>query len=97
MPLSTALGCLRIARFLLIALYVQHQRSYDTFYPDVEIVYKIVDTCSARMTNNAFVSVPLGPDMVKHFPEVVAATRLNRPLHAMVTFDAEHQFESQWC
>lgn len=86
-----------IACCVLIALYVHHERSYDTFHPDAANLYKIVDTYtfSGRTTNSAVVSAPMGPVMVERFPEVLSTMRLTKPPRGLITIDAERQFESQ--
>ncbi len=64
-----------IAVCLLIVLYVQHELSYDDFHEKTERIYRVVsqDTAGAR---SAITQPPMGPALVRDFPEVERAVRL---------------------
>ena len=69
---------LGIATFLLIVLFVQHERSYDRFNKLADRIVRV--TFHGRMnggdTREATVMPPVAAAMRSEFPEVQAATRL---------------------
>lgn len=70
-----------IASFLLILLYIQHEQSYDNFYPDSESIYNIFQrqVGNASMGSDYYAVTPaaLGPILVDKYPEVTSATTLD--------------------
>ncbi|MEM6648569.1 MAG: ABC transporter permease, partial [Bacteroidota bacterium] len=73
---------LGLACFMLLALLVQFELSYDTFYPDADQTYRIVrDTPNNAFrgtTQKAVTAGPLVPALQAEFPEVAAAAQLAR-------------------
>ncbi len=64
-----------IAVCLLILIYVQHELSYDSFHEKAERIYRVVSQDTSG-TKNAITQPPMGPALVRNFPEVERATRL---------------------
>ncbi len=72
--LSVGLTC-----FLLIALFVQEELSYDTFHKDADLIYRVDFAAtlngSDHISSNA--GAPTGPTIKQDYPEVTDAVRLN--------------------
>ncbi|GAB5528090.1 MAG: ABC transporter permease [Roseivirga sp.] len=66
--------------FILIFLYVQHERSYDHFYEGSENIYRIykknADYEYMGTNKQAYMTVGMAPELVSGFPEVVNATTI---------------------
>lgn len=68
-----------IAAFLMIMLYVQHEISFDSHIPDMDRLYRCVEIQHPAGIDDQHVAVtmgPLGPALVKDFPEIEKAARL---------------------
>ncbi len=74
-----------IAAFLLIALYVRFELSYDRANPFSGRVYRVV------REGRAFTPAPLGPALTEKIPEVDAAARIMRSPATMISRD-DRQF-----
>ncbi|NJO02780.1 MAG: FtsX-like permease family protein [Bacteroidia bacterium] len=69
--------------FILIFLYVQHELSYDRFYPDADRIYRVYQ----RQEGNVFLGsdyfavtpAQLASTMMKEFLEVTSATSIQTP------------------
>ena len=61
-----------LACFLIIYLFVQHELSYDTYYPDNERIYRLTAAGSFGGSdfNIAVVGAPTGKAMIDDYPEV---------------------------
>ncbi|MGB6152054.1 MAG: ABC transporter permease [Pricia sp.] len=67
--------------FILIALFVQYELSYDKQHENVEDIYRVI----SKQPGNEYkgtdlfsgTPLPLGPAMVSDFPEVKAKTRID--------------------
>ncbi len=75
--LGLAIG---LACFLLIALFVNHELSYDTFHQDSGNIYRlgyagVVGANEFFIANSPF---PVGPAMHKEFPEIKDMTRVEQ-------------------
>src|SRR5258705_1456143 len=73
--LTTGLAC-----FLLIALYIFDELTYDRFHKKADSIYRIVETkTSAEGKESKVVSVAasIAPRLKKDFPEVLDATRFS--------------------
>ncbi|MBV6644813.1 MAG: ABC transporter permease [Cyclobacteriaceae bacterium] len=71
--LSIGLTC-----FVLIALYVKDELSYDRFHTDIEDIYRLDFSGSINSSEfiTALASAPAGPTLPTEYPEVIDATRL---------------------
>lgn len=71
--LAIGLGC-----FILIALYVVDELSYDRFYPNAERIYRVDADIKfgGNQLNLAVSSDPMGPTLKKDYPQVEEYTRI---------------------
>ena len=69
-----------LAAFIMIVMFVMHELSYDKFHEKSDRIYRVcVDGLIAGDAFHVAVSAaPTGPAMVREFPEVIAATRIDR-------------------
>lgn len=67
-----------LAGCLLIALYVQHELSYDRFHSNADRIYRVASTLQRGNVNQEYASAPapLGPALAETLPEVVDFVRL---------------------
>ena len=82
-----------MACFICILVYVHHELSYDRFHANADNIYRLVmngDT-SGSPFDVALSSGPIGPAMVRDFPEVERAIRFQRRERTPVNW-AEKQF-----
>lgn len=68
-----------LAGTILLTLFIRHELSYDRFHENIDRLYKLTTTYhnpdgSPRLVREQ-VSIPHGPAMMSHFPEVKHATR----------------------
>ncbi|NIN92798.1 MAG: FtsX-like permease family protein, partial [Candidatus Aenigmarchaeota archaeon] len=69
--------------FILIALFVQYELSFDRYHENADRIYRIIrhtvdDSLGAANSNSVFIPAGLGPAMVEEFPEVISAARFFR-------------------
>ncbi|MEM8599928.1 MAG: ABC transporter permease [Bacteroidota bacterium] len=76
--LNVAGLALGLAGALLIALWVQHERSYDRFHANGDRIYRVVVDyiTGGRVAENGFTQGVLAPTLEADYPEVVEAIRL---------------------
>ena len=74
--------CLAIgmAGFILITLFIKHELSYDRFHKDHSNIYRVAINAQIidDFINVPIACAPMGPTMVKDFPEVLKAVRLDK-------------------
>ncbi len=77
-----------IACSLLIALFIIHELSYDKFNVKEKRIFRLVVTGKAgdQEMNYAYTSAPIGPTMLREFPEVEDFTRLNTKTGVLVQY-----------
>lgn len=79
---------------LLILLYVQDELSYDRFYRNADQIYRV--TLRARIAGNEVrvtnTSAPMASAMMAEFPEVPAATRIDKANQRMIVRFADRRF-----
>ena len=61
-----------LASCLLIIMYVFHERSYDSFYPDIERMYRVANGERGRWTPEL-----LAKTMAENYPQVEASTKVS--------------------
>jgi putative ABC transport system permease protein len=68
-----------IACSLIIALFIIHELSYDQFHSKKDRIYRLVihGIIGDRELNAAVTAAPVGPTMLREFPEVEDYTRIN--------------------
>lgn len=88
---------LAIFSFLVIAIYVSFQLSFDTYHTDYQNIYRVN---TQRMENGvienyAITPHALGPILQQHIPEIVSMTRIRYANHMYLRIDKElFNFES---
>ena len=86
-----------IVSCLLIVLYVKHETSYDTFFPEGDRVYKV--TLERKYPNHAtyFASIPhsYAGVMQKDFPEVESALQIQGPFRDLIVTYKVREGESK--
>lgn len=93
--LGLAIG---MACFMLIALYVHHEYSYDQFWEKSERLYRVVRVEHEKegIEKSASSQVPLGPELQSAFPEVAAATRFWNVSRAIVGYNGQYFREANF-
>ncbi|MBD3166925.1 cell division protein FtsX, partial [bacterium] len=90
--LGMAIG---MAACLLILLYIRHEISYDRFHADSDRMYRILTIDKALGVSSSLVGItmpPLGPSLVKDFPEVELTARVTGTTRAMLTHEEQQVF-----
>lgn len=86
--LSIGLSC-----FILIAVYVQDELSYDQMHRDLEQIYRMdfAGSINGSEFNTALASVPAAETMKSEFPEVIDAVRLREQGDRLVKWTKNNQ------
>ncbi|QMW06656.1 ABC transporter permease [Spirosoma foliorum] len=81
-----------LATCLLIVLFVTHELSYDRYHANADRLFRanIHGQVGGKDINTAPVSVPLGPTLLRDYPEVEAVTRFDQE----GTFIVKHNNDS---
>ena len=68
-----------IASFVLISLHVKDELSYDQFHEKADRIYRVVYEINrpGSLSNTAMTPAPLGPALLKDYPEVENFTRFS--------------------
>ena len=88
-----------IASFILIGLYVQYELDYDKFNENYERIYRVeqLKDYSGQKMMAGVTDVPLGPALIRDFPEITSAVRL-RPTGVLISRDGNTAyFEENAC
>lgn len=87
-----------LAVFILMALYVRHELSYDRFHDNAERIYRVVQERPGQSFQGsnlwAITSAPLAKSLADKFPEVETATTLSRPAEMLVGFGEDLLLEN---
>jgi putative ABC transport system permease protein len=69
-----------LASFILIALYVYHELSFDRYHANASRIFRIVENLRTEneMLFQSTSSPPMGPTLLKDFPEVENYTRFQQ-------------------
>lgn len=72
-----------LASFILIAIYIRNETSYDTFFSNAENIYRLNTHVDVNGISNHYPAAhyPASFDMVEDYPEVVNATNLYRAFY----------------
>lgn len=70
---------LAIFSFLVIAVYVSYQMSFDRYHADYETIYRVTSERSENGTMERYGMIPMaiGPILQQEIPDVYAMTRIN--------------------
>jgi putative ABC transport system permease protein len=79
-----------LAAFILIALYVQNEMSFDRYHENSERIYRVV------RDGRAMTPAPLGPAMAENFAEVEAVTRIIRDDNTLISRGDSHFLEQDF-
>ncbi len=82
---------LSLAAFILIALYVQYEFSFDIYHENADNIYRVVRNkpggTGTAVTKTAVTPAPLAPLLVDAYPEILKATRIIQSKNAIVKVD----------
>ena len=81
---------LGLSTFILIALYVQFELSYDEYHENVDDIYRIVRTEGYTAT-----PASLAPTLMEEFPEIIAATRIIKSNKTLVSYEEKNIIEDE--
>ncbi len=80
-----------IAVFILIALFVRHELSFDTYHAGADRIYRVIQQTPGNTGTGesrfATTAPALGPALVEEFPGVRAATRFGTLANILITND----------
>ena len=79
-----------LAAFILIALYVQYELSFDKYHENSDRIYRVV------REDSTFTPAPLGPALTENFPEVVAVTRIIQSKNMLISHEQDHFLEDEF-
>ncbi len=62
-----------LACFLLIAIFISNELSYDTYHEKKDSIYRVIHHSNADNTDDAWVwgNAPIGPALKSDFPEII--------------------------
>jgi len=76
--------------FILIALYVQYELSFDKYHENADRIYRVV------REERAFTPAPLGPALKEKIPEVAAVARILRSSNTLISHEQKHFLEDEF-
>jgi putative ABC transport system permease protein len=76
--------------FILIALYVQYELSFDKHHKNADRIYRVV------REERAFTPAPLGPALKEKIPEVDSVARILRSSHTLISREQNHFLEEEF-
>lgn len=76
--------------FVLIALYVQYELSFDKYHENADRIYRVV------REERAFTPAPLGPALKEKIPEVVSVARILRSSNTLISHEQNHFLEEEF-
>ena len=79
-----------LTAFILIALYVQYELSFDRYHDNADRIYRVV------REKRACTPAPLAPALMEKFPEVDSAARIIRSSNTLVSFEKNHFLEEEF-
>jgi putative ABC transport system permease protein len=84
-----------LTAFFLMALYIEHEQSFDSFHANASRIYRVADDKqTANITlHNATAAAPVAPALKAEFPEILEAVRL-KPAEALVAY-GDKRFEER--
>ena len=76
--------------FILIALYVQYELSFDKYHKNADRIYRVV------REERAFTPAPLGPALKEKIPEVDSVARILRRSNTLISHEQNHFLEEEF-
>ena len=86
-----------LAAFILIALYVQYEFSYDTYNATAQNIYRVVrdKPGSTETVKTSVTPAPLGPLMKDEFPEIINAGRFTFSTNEVIRYGDKNFVEEK--
>ena len=78
-----------LAAFILIAIYVQYELSFDRYHENSNRIYRVI------RPGRAVTPPPLGPTLMEEFPEVISAARIIMSQNVLVSPGEENYLEDK--
>ena len=89
-----------LAAFILIALYVQYELSFDRYHEHADRIYRVVrekpSSTSTAFIKTAVTPAPLGPALRDEFPEIESVNRMIKSLNILLSFGHEQFLEENF-
>jgi len=89
-----------LATFILIALFVQFELSFDRYHEGADRIFRVVrnkpTNADGVYTETTVTPAPLGPALAQEYPEIVAATRIIRSPKTAVSYEEETFLEEEF-
>jgi len=76
--------------FILIALYVQYELSFDKYHENTDRIYRVI------REGRAFTPAPLGQALEEKIPEVDSVARILRSSNALISHEQKHFLEEEF-
>ena len=76
--------------FILIALYVQYELSFDKYHENADRIYRVI------REGRAFTPAPLGPALKEKIPEVDSVARILRNSNTLISHEQKHFLEEEF-
>lgn len=82
---------------MLILIYVEHEFSYDRFHKNPNHIYRVITDLNmgGREQTFALSQTPLGPEMVRSYPQYISYTRVHKPWNSVLITAGEKKFYEQ--
>src|SRR5258708_25112375 len=82
---------LALTGFLIIAIYVSFQLSFDRYHKDYKNIYRVNSNRyeGGRMIKYAMVTPALGPAIKAEFPEVISFARLEESSRELINYNGK--------
>ncbi len=85
-----------ITVFIVIALYVQHELSFDQYHENSDRIFRVVrGENNDSETGYALTSPPIGTALSEEIPEIVKSARIIKSRNLLISFEEKHFVENQ--
>lgn len=82
-----------MALFILIALYIQFEFSFDKFHKNRNRIFRVEEDFDGKGRLMSFTHAPLGPTLMKDYPEVLQYVRIfNMGTSQLLSYQEENKF-----
>lgn len=76
--------------FILIAVYVQYELSFDKHYENADRIYRVI------REGRAFTPAALGPALKEKIPDVASMARMIRQSDTLISYEQKHFLEEEF-
>jgi len=66
-----------MASFILISLFIRYQLSFDRYHENAGRIYRVATESQLHGTITALTANPMAPELVREFPEIIHAVRID--------------------